>query len=282
MRPKLLLFALCLLFLAGMPLIAFAQAPGQRDLLERAYDTKSYDLLEQFFDNRQKEYADNEVEAPDKWIAEAHKVFAAMVRPEISSQIGIEVYGHVLVVQGSLEKIGCVKRKTKDFLIGNLDGIIYTIVDSAVDFRPKYQLENITTVYLSDNYRTIVNDYFSTFNPPALIDYNTFDNWEITETDSIWTVTDNNNEPYDEFTAKIQAYIERSSFLRDFTGPIYCPHMFGPTTIVPFFTIDKIVFDLSLRHAVVFYSQCISGGIVVLKKVKNRWTFDFQYEYWIE
>ncbi|MBQ4441896.1 MAG: hypothetical protein II899_07330 [Bacteroidales bacterium] len=282
MRPKLLLFALCLLFLAGMPLIAFAQAPGQRDLLERAYDTKSYDLLEQFFDNWQKEYADNEVEAPDKWIAEAHKVFAAMVRPEISSQIGIEVYGHVLVVQGSLEKIGCVKRKTKDFLIGNLDGIIYTIVDSAVDFRPKYQLENITTVYLSDNYRTIVNDYFSTFNPPALIDYNTFDNWEITETDSIWTVTDNNNEPYDEFTAKIQAYIERSSFLRDFTGPIYCPHMFGPTTIVPFFTIDKIVFDLSLRHAVVFYSQCISGGIVVLKKVKNRWTFDFQYEYWIE
>ena len=277
-----LLFALCLLFLAGMPLIAFAQAPGQRDLLERAYDTKSYDLLEQFFDNWQKEYADNEVEAPDKWIAEAHKVFAAMVRPEISSQIGIEVYGHVLVVQGSLEKIGCVKRKTKDFLIGNLDGIIYTIVDSAVDFRPKYQLENITTVYLSDNYRTIVNDYFSTFNPPALIDYNTFDNWEITETDSIWTVTDNNNEPYDEFTAKIQAYIERSSFLRDFTGPIYCPHMFGPTTIVPFFTIDKIVFDLSLRHAVVFYSQCISGGIVVLKKVKNRWTFDFQYEYWIE
>lgn len=282
MRPKLLLFALCLLFLAGMPLIAFAQAPGQRDLLERAYDTKSYDLLEQFFDNWQKEYADNEVDAPDKWIAEAHKVFAAMVRPEISSQIGIEVYGHVLVVQGSLEKIGCVKRKTKDFLIGNLDGIIYTIVDSAVDFRPKYQLENITTVYLSDNYRTIVNDYFSTFNPPALIDYNTFDNWEITETDSIWTVTDNNNEPYDEFTAKIQAYIERSSFLRDFTGPIYCPHMFGPTTIVPFFTIDKIVFDLSLRHAVVFYSQCISGGIVVLKKVKNRWTFDFQYEYWIE
>ena len=282
MIPKLLLFALCLLFLAGMPLIAFAQAPGQRDLLERAYDTKSYDLLEQFFDNWQKEYADNEVEAPDKWIAEAHKVFAAMVRPEISSQIGIEVYGHVLVVQGSLEKIGCVKRKTKDFLIGNLDGIIYTIVDSAVDFRPKYQLENITTVYLSDNYRTIVNDYFSTFNPPALIDYNTFDNWEITETDSIWTVTDNNNEPYDEFTAKIQAYIERSSFLRDFTGPIYCPHMFGPTTIVPFFTIDKIVFDLSLRHAVVFYSQCISGGIVVLKKVKNRWTFDFQYEYWIE
>ena len=283
MRTKLLLYALCLLLLAGTPLAGSAQDPGQRELLERAYDTKSYILLEQFFDNWQKEYTDNEAEAPDKWVAEAHKVFAAILRPEISSQMGIEVYGPVLLVQGSLGKIGCVKRKTTDFLTGDLEKTVCVIIDSAVDFRPKYQLENLTTLYLTEDYGTIVNDYLSTFNPPpAQFDYNMSDDWELTETDSVWAVTGNEKEPYDEFEARIQAEIERSSFLRDYAGSIYCPHMFGPSTIVPLFTIDEIVFDRSLHYAVVVYSQCISGGTVVLKKVKDKWIFDHQYEWWIE
>ncbi len=283
MRTKLLLYTLCLLFLVGTPLAESAQVPGQRELLERAYDTKSYILLEQFFDNWQKEYTDNEAEAPDKWVAEAHKVFAAILRPEISSQMGIEVYGPVLLVQGSLGKIGCVKRKTTDFLTGDLEKTVCVIIDSAVDFRPKYQLENLTTLYLTEDYGTIVNDYLSTFNPPpAQFDYNMSDDWELTETDSVWAVTGNEKEPYDEFEARIQAEIERSSFLRDYAGSIYCPHMFGPSTIVPLFTIDEIVFDRSLHYAVVVYSQCISGGTVVLKKVKDKWIFDHQYEWWIE
>ena len=283
MRHKLLLYALCLLSLAGTPLAGSAQDPGQRELLERAYDTKSYVLLEQFFDNWQKEYADNEAEAPDKWVAEAHKVFAAILRPEISSQMGIEVYGPVLLVQGSLGKIGCVKRKTTDFLTGDLENTVYVIIDSAIDFRPKYQLENLITLYLTEDYRKIVNDYLSTFNPPpAEFDYDMFDGWELTESDSILTVTGNEKEPYDEFEARLQAEFERSLFLRDYAGSIYCPHMFGPSTIVPFFTIDEIVFDRSLHYAVVVYSECISGGTVVLKKVKNKWTFDHQYERWIE
>ena len=278
-----LLLALCLLILIDTPFAGFAQYEGQRDLLERAYDTKSYDLLGQFFNNWQKDYADNEAEAPDKWVAEAHKVFAAILRSEISSKMGIEVYGPVLVVQGSLGKIGCVKRKNTDFLTGDLENTVYVIIDSAIDFRPKYQLENLITLYLTEDYRKIVNDYLSTFNPPtAEFDYDMFDGWELTESDSILTVTGNEKEPYDEFEARLQAEFERSLFLRDYAGSIYCPHMFGPSTIVPFFTIDEIVFDRSLHYAVVVYSECISGGTVVLKKVKNKWTFDHQYEWWIE
>lgn len=266
-----------------MPIPAFSQANQQRDLLERAFETKSYDLLATFFDKWQQEYVNNEAEAPDKWVAEAHKVFAAIIRPEISSKMGIEILGPVLVVQGSLGKIGCVKRNTKDFRFGKVDSIVYTTVDSAIVFRPKYQLENLTTVYLTEDYRAIVNDYISTFNPPpAQFDYNMFDDWEITEKDSVWTVTGNDEEPYDEFEAKSEAEVERLLFLRDYAGSIYCPHMFASTTIVPFFTIDEIVFDRSLRYAVVVYSQCISGGTIVLKKVKNKWTFDHQYEWWIE
>ena len=281
MRPKLLLFVLCLLFLAGTPLAGFAQSEGQRDLLEWAYNTKSYDLLGKFFDNWQKEYTDNEAEAPDKWVAEAHKVFAAMLRPDISSEIGIEVLGPVLIVQSTLDQVGYVNKKSKDFQKGDLDKTVYVTVDSAIDFRPKYQIEGLTAVYLTEGYKTIVNDYLTTFILPPL-EIETFDDWELTETDSMWTITGNEKEPYDFEEAKLQEELERIFFLRDYAGRLYCPHMFGPTTIVPFFTIHKIVFDRSLHYAVVVYSQCISGGTVVLKKVKNKWIFDHLYEWWIE
>ena len=276
-----LLFALCFLFLAGTPLVGFAQSEGQRDLLERAYDTKSYDLLGQFFDNWQKEYADNEAEVSDKWVAEAHKVFAAMLRPDISSKIGIEVLGPVLIVQSTLDKVGYVNKKSMAFQKGDLDKTVYVTVDSAIDFRPKYQIEGLTAVYLTEGYKTIVNDYLTTFILPPL-EIETFDDWELTETDSIWNITGNEKEPYDLEEAKLQEELERIFFLRDSAGSIYCPHMFGPTTIVPLITIHEIVFDRSLHYAVVVYRQCISGGTVVLKKVKNKWTFDHFYEYWIE
>lgn len=279
MRPKLLLFVLCLLFLAGTPLAGFAQSEGQRDLLERAYDTKSYDLLEQFFDNWQKEYADNEAEAPDKWVAEAHKVFAAMLRPDISSEIGIEVLGPVLVVQSTLDKIGYVNKKSMAFQKGDLDKTVYVTVDSAIDFRPKYQIEGLTAVYLTEGYKTIVNDYLTTFILPPL-EIETFDDWEMTETDSIWNITGNEKEPYDLEEAKLQEELERIFFLRDYAGSILC-HYFLASVITPFFSIDKIIFDRSFQYAVVEYHQCKCGGTIVLKKVKNKWTFDHLYERWV-
>ena len=43
--------AMYLLSIVWMPIPAFSQANKQRDLLERAFETKSYDLLATFFDN---------------------------------------------------------------------------------------------------------------------------------------------------------------------------------------------------------------------------------------
>jgi len=278
MRHKLLLYAF-LLSLAGTPLAGSAQDPGQRELLERAYDTKSYVLLEQFFDNWQKEYADNEAEASDKWVAEAHKVFAAMLRPDISSEIGIEVLGPVLVVQSTLDKIGYVNKKSMAFQKGDLDKTVYVTVDSAIDFRPKYQIEGLTAVYLTEGYKTIVNDYLTTFILPPL-EVETFDDWEMTETDSIWNITGNEKEPYDLEEAKLQEELERIFFLRDYAGSILC-HYFLASVITPFFSIDKIIFDRSFQYAVVEYHQCKRGGTIVLKKVKNKWTFDHLYERWV-
>lgn len=279
MRPKLLLLALCLLYLVDTPLAGFAQSEGQRDLLERAYDTKSYVLLEQFFDNWQKEYADNEAEASDKWVAEAHKVFAAMLHPDISSEIGIEVLGPVLVVQSTLDKIGYVNKKSMAFQKGDLDKTVYVTVDSAIDFRPKYQIEGLTAVYLTEGYKTIVNDYLTTFILPPL-EIETFDDWELTETDSIWNVTGNEKEPYDFEEAKIQEEFERILFLRDYVGSIFC-HYFLASVITPFFSIDKIIFDRSFQYAVVEYHQCKRGGTIVLKKINNKWTFDRRHDWWV-
>ncbi len=278
MRTKLLSYALCLLFLVGTPLAGSAQVPAQQDLLERAYDTKSYVLLEQFFDNWQKEYADNEAEASDKWVAEAHKVFAAMIRPDISSKIGIEVLGPVLVVQSTLDNIGYVNKKSIAFQKGDLGKTVYVTVDSAIDFRPKYQIEGLTAVYLTEGYKTIVNDYLTTFILPPL-EIETFD-WEMTETDSMWTITGNEKEPYDFEEAKLQEELERILFLRDYAGSILC-HYFLASVITPFFSIDKIIFDRSFQYAVVEYHQCKRGGTIVLKKVKNKWTFDHLYEWWV-
>lgn len=279
MRTKLLSYALCLLFLAGTPLAGSSQVPAQQDLLERAYDTKSYVLLEQFFDNWQKEYVDNEAEAPDKWVAEAHKVFATMLRPDISSKIGIEVLGPVLVVQSTLDIIGYVNKKSMAFQKGDLDKTVYVTVDSAIDFRPKYQIEGLTTVYLTEGYKTIVNDYLTTFMPPPL-EIETFDDWELVEKDGIVTITGNEKEPYDLEEAKLQEELERIFFLRDYAGSILC-HYFLASVITPFFSIDKIIFDRSFQYAVVEYHQCKRGGTIVLKKVKNKWTFDHLYERWV-
>ena len=241
MRHKLLLYALCLLFFAGTPLAGFAQAPGQRDLLERAYDTKSYDLLEQFFGNWQKEYADNEAEAPDKWVAEAHKVFAAMLRPDISSEIGIEVLGPVLVVQSTLDKIGYVNKKSMAFQKGDLDKAVYVTVDSAIDFRPKYQIEGLTAVYLTEGYKTIVNDYLTTFILPPL-EIETFDDWELVEEDGIVTITGNEKEPYDFEEAKLQEELERIFFLRDYAGSILCHYFFSSCTkLMNSFTSSRVL-----------------------------------------
>ncbi len=279
MRTKLLLYALCLLLLAGTPLAGLAQSDGQRDLLERAYDTKSYVLLEQFFDNWQKGYTDNEAEAPDKWVSEAHKVFAAMLRPDISSEIGIEVLGPVLVVQSTLDNIGYVNKKSIAFQKGDLGKTVYVTVDSAIDFRPKYQIEGLTTVYLTEDYKTIINDYLTTFILPPL-EIETFDEWELTESDSVWTVSGNEKAPYDYEDAKIQEELERIFFLRDYAGSILC-HYFLASEITTFFSIDKIIFDRSLQYAVVEYHQCKRGGTIVLKKVKNKWTFDHLYDWWV-
>ena len=280
MRPKRLLLALCLLILVGTSLAGFAQAPGQRDLLERAYDTKSYDLLEQFFDNWRKEYTDNEAEAPDKWVAEAHKVFAAICSPEFASHNGLVIQDSILVVQSTLDKIGYVKGNSRYFQHGKLNETTYVMVDSALAFRPNPHLEKHSIVYLTEDYRALLKDYVLTFSPLQIEE--TFDDWELTESDSVWTVTGNEEEPYDEFKDRFDSQRDRASFLRHYTDATCLHFLSFNYTVVPFIIVEEIIFDKSLQFAVVIYSECISGRTVVLRKDGDKWVFDHVKEMWVE
>ena len=262
--PAILLFCIF-----GIRVTVIAQENVQRDLLEKAYQTKSYDHLATFFDNWQKALTDNEAEASDKWIKEAHQVFTALLGPSISSELGIKVSDPVLVLQGSLEKIGCVKRSNQSFKSGNLNETAYTIVDSAIAFRPRFQLENLTTVYLTEDYKLLMNDFLSNSIPNPFL-FDSYEDLEGADTES------------ESFESELDERMKRIDFLRKFTGNSFiCYHLLSDE-IVPLITIDEIIFDRRFRYAVMSYSCCMHGETVVLRKKGKEWIYDHFYEFWVE
>lgn len=75
----------CLLLLSP---VLYGQSTAQASLLEKAYQDSSVTLLYQFFDNWSADVSSNESEAPNPWVAEAHKVFAAFYQPLQLDKIG--------------------------------------------------------------------------------------------------------------------------------------------------------------------------------------------------
>ncbi|MBR5084326.1 MAG: hypothetical protein IKX33_06960, partial [Prevotella sp.] len=64
------------------------QDRSQMKLLKKAYKQHSTSLLYQFFDDWSNAITSNENEAKSKWVAEAHKVFAAFYQPLQLDKIG--------------------------------------------------------------------------------------------------------------------------------------------------------------------------------------------------
>lgn len=88
------------------------QDQSQATLLKKAYKKHSTSLLYQFFDNWSKDVSSNENEAKNKWVAEAHKVFATFYQPLQLDKIGCRsedqgLYDNVpyFIVQGTLSEI---------------------------------------------------------------------------------------------------------------------------------------------------------------------------------
>ena len=68
--------------------VLYGQNQTQATLLEKAYQDSSEVLLHEFFDNWFNEVSSNESEAPNKWVAEAHKVFKTFYQPLQLDKIG--------------------------------------------------------------------------------------------------------------------------------------------------------------------------------------------------
>ena len=88
------------------------QDQSQVKLLRKAYKQNSTSLLYQFFDNWSNDVSSNENEAKNKWVVEAHKVFAAFYQPIQLERIGCrsedkDLYEDMpyFIVQGSLDEI---------------------------------------------------------------------------------------------------------------------------------------------------------------------------------
>ena len=85
------------------------QTRSQSRMLRKAYKKDSTSLLYQFFDNWSNNVSSNENEAKNKWVAEAHKVFATFYQPLQLDKIGCRskdqgLYDNVpyFIVQGTL------------------------------------------------------------------------------------------------------------------------------------------------------------------------------------
>ena len=261
-----LAFAL-LLSVVLSPRTASAQGAGQVDLLERACSTDSYELLHQFFDNWHQELASNEAEAADPWLKEAYEVYAAVCQPEVLAQWHVSMSKKpFLIVQGDIWKVGYLQQNNHFFRKGHIPFVLrFTVVDSAVAFRPKLQVDSVVTVYLTDGYEKLAKEFFATYHLPPL----KFDLPDIADADS-----DEGDTQLIGLTAEYDEELNRGQFLRKYVGDVN-PCYFSGWRIRPFFTIGEIVFSPSRKYAIVEYSihSHGSGGIFVMEKRHGKWTF---------
>lgn len=255
------------------PRMAIAQGAGQADLLERAYSTDSYEQLSQFFDNWHQEVTSNEAEASDPWLKEAYEVYAAVCQPEVLAQWHVSMSEKpFLIVQGDIWKVGYLQQDNRFFREGSIPfDLSFTVVDSAVAFRPKLQADSVVTVYLTDVYKELVKDFTETYHLPPLH----FELPDIIDTDG--NVED--TEPIG-LTTEHDELMNRGDFLRKYVNNVSF-WMFGNWQLQPFFDIREIAFSPSRRFAIVTYSMGHSGGTFVMEKKHGKWTFLRQYSWWL-
>lgn len=244
------------------PRMAFAQGAGQADLLERAYSTGSCELLNRFFDNWHKEVPSNEAEVSDPWLKEAYKVYAAMCQPDMLERCYVRVSlseRPFLVVQSKIWEVGYLQQSNRFFKEGDIPyGLNFTVMDSAVSFRPNLLVDGVTTIYLTDGYGQLVKDFFATLD---LLDITEEDNDEEASQPIGYTVED-------------EERLDRGQFLRKHVNYITSCYFSG-WRIRPFLTIDKIIFSPSREYAVVEYTNHSDsrGGSFLMKKKHDDWVF---------
>ena len=286
------------------------QDQSQVKLLRKAYKKHSTSLLYQFFDNWSNAVSSNENEAKNKWVAEAHKVFAAFYQPLQLDKIGCssedqDLYKNspYFIVQGTLNKIYMA-----DFIPVTSDEIetYYTnrinqmfpddsirkeelgylqrkkeIGELSFKFDFKY-----TIAYLWERIPTTKVDSAISFRPLVK-----FPNKKVVylTTGYRWLLDNflgNRHVGLGQEGIMQVAYSKGESRKRmDFINSavkIFYGHWGGYWQYETYPEATSIVFDSQMQRAVVYFRFVYEGGEVILEKQNGEWTIVSSKFTWIE
>lgn len=265
----------CFLFLSCASL--YGQKRSQAKLLYKAYKNQSEQMLFNFFDNWSKEISSNENDAPDQWVAEAHKVYTAFYQPFLLKKdaldypnfFGEELYQEnpYFIVQSSLweilvmEKFHFTPGELEEFLsryryaFWKLNSAI--LVDSGIVFRPPVQFSDKKIVYLTPKYKKLL-DMFLGGNYRELGKHN--------------IMRPATSE--DQSRSKME-FINKAAH-------IFYGHWGGYWQYETYPKANMIVFDSEMHHAVVLFRFVYEGGFVILEKTNDEWTIVTIRYNWIE
>ena len=296
------------LLLCFTPLPTWSQE-SQVDLLEKAYGKHSKSLLYKFFDNWSNEASSNENDAPNKWVAEAHKVFVAFYQPLQPEKIGcrgkdVELYNKsaYLIVQDTLndiymtDSIPLTQDELEVFYINRvkqqyLDTSKQKVFERYIrnqkkvgELRPVFDISSSINSYLGIPTTRI--DSNISFRPPV-----SFSNKKVVYLTTAYKQLLNNflgNEhvKLGEESIMQVAYskgesAKRMEYINKAVKIIY-GHWGGYWQYETYPQAYNIILDSKLRHAVVNFRYGYRGGYAILKKHNNQWTIISAELTWIE
>lgn len=287
----------------------YGQCKSQTVLLREAYSKQSTSMLFQFFDNWSNDVSSNENDAPNKWVAEAHKVFVAFYQPLQLNKIGCRsedqhIYKECpyFIVQGTLPKI--FMADTIPFSPEELEAYYTNRINLMCpeDSIRKKQLDmlrqekergelfpefdmNSLNLYWYEIPTTMVDSKIS-FRPPV-----SFPNKKIVYlTKKYKRILDkflgNRHVGFAKESIMQVAYSkgksqERMDFINN-AVKIFYGHWGGYWQYETYPQASSIIFDSQMKRAVVNFRFVYEGGQVLMEKQNGEWTIVSGRLTWIE
>ena len=279
-------------------------------LLEEAYQKQSKEQLDEFFDHWSEDISSNESKTSNRWVAEAHKIFAAFYQPLQLEKIGC----------GGNE-LGVSYQEYPYFIVQSKLSRIYKA--DTLPFKPDemeaYYTDRINKTYPDDSTRKSWINYlkreleigrmslsfdegwlFNTWEkiPTEVMDANidfrpsvSFPGKKVVYlTDDYKKLLDNflDNQHVDLGTESIMqtAYAKDESRKRmDFiqqAAQIFYGHWGGYWQYETYPEAYRIIIDANMQRAIVYFRFVYEGGEVFLEKQNGEWTVVSGRLTWIE
>lgn len=287
------------------------QNPSQAALIEKAYQDSSVTQLYEFFDNWSAEISSNENNAPNQWVAEAHKVFKAFYQPLQLDKIGCGGYESrfsyqdypYFIVQNTLYRISVtdtlpfkpneleafytyrinqtysddsIRKKWIEYLQREISyGRMSMVFDDFYNIWPTWQKIDITAVDSSIEFRPPVSF------PGKKIVYLTYEYEQLLN-----KFLGNTHVKLGEHGIMQPAYSKDESHQRMLflakAAKIYYGHWGGYWQYETYPEATSIIFDTRMQRAVVNFRFIYEGGVVYLEKKDGEWTIFSAELTWIE